>query len=124
DNNWQPLAERITYINNEEYRFEPEITVQHWGLNKRARNEIEITIPDSLEANLSISITDMAIGGDSSGNIISQLLLSGDLKGKVYKPAHYFLNNSDTISQHLDLVMLTNGWRRFNWEDVAKGNFP
>src|SRR5690606_32293905 len=45
-------------------------------------------------------------------------------KGKVYKPAHYFLNNSDTISQHLDLVMLTNGWRRFNWEDVAKGNFP
>src|SRR5690606_30347029 len=64
DNNWQPLAERITYINNEEYRFEPEITVQHWGLNKRARNEIEITIPDSLEANLSISVTDMAIGGD------------------------------------------------------------
>ena len=48
DDKWQPLAERITYVNNEEYLFQPEMTVQHWGLNKRAKNEIEISVPDSL----------------------------------------------------------------------------
>ena len=124
DEKWAPLAERITYINNEEYLFHPEMTVQHWGMNKRAKNEIEISVPDSLSANLSISVTDIGIDTDSSDNIVSHLLLTGELKGKVYNPAHYFINNSDSISKQLDLVMLTHGWRRFNWDNVVKGDFP
>jgi hypothetical protein len=124
DNQWKPLAERITYVNNEEFQFEPQVTVTHWGLNKRARNEIEITVPDSLSANLSVSVTDAGIDNDTSDNIISHLLLTGELKGKINDPAHYFLNNSDSIMQQLDLVMLTHGWRRFDWEKVASGNFP
>ncbi len=124
DEHWNPLAERITYINNEEYLFHPEMTVQHWGLNKRARNEIEISVPDSLQANLAVSVTDAGIDTDSSDNIISHLLLTGDIKGQVYNPAYYFMNTSDSISQQLDLVMLTHGWRRFKWEEVVKGKLP
>jgi hypothetical protein len=124
DSQWKPLAERITYVNNEEYTFRPEMNVQHWGLNKRAKNEIEISVPDSLYANLSVSVTDAGIDEDSSDNIISHLLLSGELKGKINNPAHYFLNNSDSIMQQLDLVMLTHGWRRFDWEKVLNGKFP
>ncbi len=124
DNQWNPLAERITYINNEEYSFEPEMTVQHWGLNKRARNEIEISAPDSLVANLSVSVTDLGIDKDTSDNIISHLLLTGELKGKVNNPTYYFLNNSDSMMRQLDLVMLTHGWRRFDWEKVKQGKYP
>jgi len=124
DENWNPLAERITYINNEEYLFYPEMTVQHWGLNKRAKNEIEISVPDSLAANLSVSVTDLSIDTDTSDNIISHLLLTGELKGKVNNPAYYFQNKSDSISRDLDLVMLTHGWRRFNWENIVQGIFP
>ena len=124
DDKWNPLAERITYINNEEYLFHPEMMVQHWGLNKRAKNEIEISVPDSLSANLSVSVTDMGIDADTGNNIISHLLLTGELKGKVNNAAYYFLNNSDSISKALDLVMLTHGWRRFNWEEVVKGILP
>ncbi|MFC0775856.1 hypothetical protein [Terrimonas alba] len=121
DKNWKPLAERITYINNKEYSFQPEMEVQRWGLNKRARNEIKISVPDSLIANLSVSVTDAGIGTDSSSNIISHLMLSSELKGQVYNPAYYFSNNSDSASQHLDLVMLTHGWRRFKWDDIVSG---
>lgn len=124
DERWKPLAERITYVNNEDYLFHPEMTVEHWGLNKRARNEIQITVPDSLPANFSIAITDDGIDTDNSDNIISHLLLTGDIKGQVYNPSHYFLNTSDSISQRLDLVMLTHGWRRFNWEEVVNGKLP
>ena len=124
DENWVPLAERITYVNNEEAQFQPTMTVKHWGLNKRAKNEIEIEVPDSLSANLSVAVTDAAIGTDSSDNIISNLLLSGQLKGKVYDPAYYFSNNSDSLAQQLDLVMLTHGWRRFNWQKLVAGQFP
>jgi hypothetical protein len=124
DKGWNPIAERITYVNNEEYRFQPEMEVQRWGLNKRARNEIKITVPDSLIANLSVSITDAAIGTDSSSNIISHLLLTSELKGDVYNSAYYFSSDADSISQHLDLVMLTHGWRRFKWDEVISGKFP
>ncbi|MBL7738868.1 MAG: hypothetical protein JNK14_06580 [Chitinophagaceae bacterium] len=124
DKNWKALAERITFVNNDEYRFQPEMEVQHWGLNKRARNEIKITIPDSLIANLSVSVTDYAIGTDSSTNIISHLLLSSELKGDIYNPAYYFTSNSEPVSQHLDLVMLTHGWRRYKWDDVIAGKIP
>lgn len=121
DKNWKPLAERITYINNNEYSFTPEMEVQRWGLNKRARNELKLTVPDSLVANLSISVTDAGIGVDSSNNIISHLMLGSELKGNVYNPAYYFSNSSDSVKQHLDLVMLTNGWRRFKWDDLLAG---
>ncbi|MEO7393435.1 MAG: hypothetical protein ABIU11_00755 [Chitinophagaceae bacterium] len=124
DDKWNPLAERITYINNEEYKFNAEMNVQRWGLNKRAKNEIEIAVPDSLPSNFAVSVTDADIDADSSNNIISHFLLTSDLKGQVYNPWYYFSSTSDSISKNLDLVMLTHGWRRFKWEDVVKGKMP
>ncbi|MCR6722460.1 MAG: hypothetical protein NVV59_19695 [Chitinophagaceae bacterium] len=124
DDQWRPMAERITMINNPETIFKPEVEVKHWGLNKRARNDIEIAIPDSLVSNLSVSITDASIAGDSTDNIISRLLLTGDLKGNVYKPGYYFSNDSDSTARHLDLVMLTHGWRKIKWEELVKGVMP
>ena len=64
------------------------------GLNKRAKNELKITVPDSLIANLSIAVTDAGIGIDSSTNIISHLMLSSELKGEIYNPAYYFSNRN------------------------------
>ena len=125
DDKWNAIAERITFINNNDYSFQPQMEVQRWGLSKRKRNEIEITLPDSLhDTNLSIAVTDAAIERDTTDNIISHFLLSSEIRGRVYNPAYYFSNNSDSIAQNLDLVMLTNGWRRFKWEDVVKGKLP
>ncbi|HUQ97495.1 MAG TPA: hypothetical protein VM010_07510 [Chitinophagaceae bacterium] len=121
---WNAVAERITFVNNNDYHFEPQLDVQHWGLNRRARNVLEIKIPDSLEANLSLAVTDNALPGDSSETIISRLLLTSDIKGMVPHPAYYFTANTDTVRQRLDLVMLTHGWRRFKWEDVVSGKMP
>ena len=124
DGQWNLLAERITFINNEEYQFPAAMEVTHWGLNKRARNEIELTVPDSVEANFSIAVTDASIDTDSSDNIISHFLLSAELRGQIFNPAYYFSSNDDSVSQNLDLVMLTNGWRRINWDAITNGNLP
>lgn len=123
-NDWKPVAERICYINNNEAVFTPEVGFTELGLGKRKRNTIDISMPDSVVGNLSLSVTDKGIGADSSNDIISQLLLSGDLKGAVYKPQYYFSNKSDAVVKHLDLVMLTHGWRRFNWQAIVQGEMP
>ncbi len=124
DKNSMPVAERILFINNEDYFFKTDIEVQHWGLNKRAKNEIKIEVPDNLVANISVSVTDEAIGSDSSENIFSTILLTSDLRGKIHNPAYYFTANTELVKSHLDLVMQTNGWRRFNWNELAKNRYP
>ena len=44
--------------------------------------------------------------------------LSSDLTGSIESPAWYFLNDSDTVAQATDHLMMTHGWRRFKWQDV------
>lgn len=124
DRNWKPLAERISFLNNNDYSFPASMEVEHWGLGKRKRNEIRISVPDSLQgASLSVSVTDASIDRDTAENILSGLMLSSELRGKVYHPAYYFADNSDARAQELDLVMLTNGWRRYAWSEIVQGKF-
>lgn len=118
-----PLVERITFINNEDYTFSASLNILQKGIGNRQKNEIEITIPDSLFANLSISITDDHVPFDSMQNITSNLLLSSELRGKIYNAAYYFQNNSDSIARNLDLVMLTHGWRKIKWEAITQNKW-
>lgn len=124
DANYRPLAERISFINNQEALFYPEVGFSALGLSKRARNMLVIAVPDSIDANLSVSVTDLQLSADTQNNIISQMLLNGDIRGGVYNSAYYFSDTTAAIAQHLDLVMLTHGWRRFNWPEIVKGKMP
>ena len=124
DSNWVAIAERITFINNDDYHFDPEVGFSALGTTKHGKNTLVIDLPDTVESNLSVAVTDAGVGVDSSDDIISHLLLTSDLKGNVYKPFYYFTNNSDSLQEQLDLVMLTNGWRKIKWEDVVYGKMP
>jgi hypothetical protein len=124
DSNWIAIAERITFVNNNDYLFAPEVGFAELGTEKRKQNTLVIQTPDSITANLSVAVTDAGIGIDSSDDIISRLLMTADIKGNVYHPYYYFTNNSDTLQQQLDLVMLTNGWRRINWDAVVHNKKP
>ena len=122
---WEPLAERIVFVNNDNYKFEASLTTPITNLGKRGKNIFEINVEDTLLANMSISITDAEIGRTSTeDNIISGLLLSGDIKGIIYNPTYYFANNADSTVNNLDLVMLTHGWRRFNWQNITRPRKP
>ncbi|MDR3714940.1 MAG: hypothetical protein P4L51_19175 [Puia sp.] len=122
----RPVAERVVFVNNHEFRFSPNLKVVTQNVNKRGKNTIEVEVPDTLRANLSLAVTD----GDADGvnanddNIISRLLLTGDIRGYVHDPYYYFAKEADSLIQQLDLVMMTHGWRRFKWEQLARGKTP
>jgi hypothetical protein len=126
NSNDQPVAERVVFVNNHDYEFSAHLIVTSKNMVKRGRNEIEISVPDTLHTDFSIAITDAESDGDklNDDNIISRLLLTGDIKGYVHNPYYYFSNNSDSVAQHLDLVMLTHGWRRFKWDQLVLGKTP
>ena len=119
-----PLAERVVFINNHEYGFRPAIRATKKGFGKREKNTVEIEVDDSLLCNMSVSVTDADVLIDSVTTIASDLLLSGDVKGYIHNAAQYMTSDDDSMIHYLDLVMMTHGWRRFNWKEVVAGKMP
>jgi len=123
-NDWLPIAERILFVNNRLHEFNAQVNVQIANLAKRGKNVLELIVKDTTAANMSLSITDAATVLPAQENIYSAFLISNDIRGRVYNPAYYFSSDADSISAHLDLVMLTNGWRKFDWDKIRNGILP
>ena len=81
-------------------------------------------IGNTPEGFYSLSVTDSRfVKKDTiNDNIISYLLLSSDLKGHIENPTTYFTDDSISSHEKLDLLMLTQGWRRYNTSDLLKDN--
>ena len=121
---WIPLAERIVFVNNRLHEFNAKMSVPIINMAKRGKNVIEILISDTAATNMSIAVTDASIVTPENQTIYSDFLLSNEIKGKVYHPAYYFSSDADSVAAHLDLVMLTNGWRRYDWDKIKSGLLP
>jgi hypothetical protein len=119
-----PVAERILFVNNREHEFNVRVTFPLVNMDKRGKNVVEFFVSDTASANLSVSITDFSLNTPETQTIFSDLLLSSDVKGKIHNPAYYLMSDSDSVTANLDLVMLTHGWRRFNWEKLRSGLPP
>jgi|CXWL01.1.fsa_nt_gi hypothetical protein len=122
----QPLAERLCFVNNKEYIQQGELIADTINFSERGRNRISIQLKDTVQGSFSVSITDPAysLWPEREENIFSNLLLTSDLKGYIHKPAYYFSGDNDSVKTALDLLMMTNGWRRFKWEQLLKEGLP
>ncbi len=129
-----PLAERLSFVDNGEYRGVAEVKVTKENTEKRAENIFEINFPDSIQRSCSVAVIDLSgFSLNDNDNIWSRFLLTSDLKGYIHDPAWYFVrhpadsfgeNQNDTLKQALDNLMLTHGWSRFNWAKILSGEFP
>ncbi len=117
-----PLAERLTFIDNQEYRLKATLQTDTLNFGTKGYNHLSVTLPDSVVGSFSVSVTDpdYNISGDREQHIISALLLTDDLKGYVHDPAYYFSSDEDPVKNALDLLLMTQGWRRFTWNKLAE----
>ncbi len=118
-----PLAERLVFIANYNNANDKVTGIALNG--KRDKNTISLDAAgyDDLAAAVSVinADGDVAVGEQ---NILSALLLTSDIKGHVHNPSYYFINKDSSTLQNIDLVMLTNGWRRYLWADVLQHKYP
>jgi hypothetical protein len=68
----------------------------------------------------SVSVRDEAQLDPSfaTGNIMTNLLLESDLKGFIENPDYYFEADDEKHRQALDVLMLVQGWRRYDWRYI------
>ena len=124
-NDWLPLAERIVFVNNREHEFGAKLIPQLVTLTKKGKNVFDIYVTDTTVTNMSVAVTDASLESTQSNHTIySDLLLSSELRGKIHNPGYYLSSDADSVTANLDLVMLTNGWRKFNWEKIKASIGP
>lgn len=118
-----PLVERLTFVDNNEYRSDAAIQVEKKGLEPKAENLVKVVFPQTIQSSCSVAVTTEE-NSSNKGNIISSLLLTEDIKGYVFDPAWYFQQRNDSTALAMDNLMLTHGWSRFSWKKILKGEFP
>lgn len=120
--NYKPavISERLVFINNDD-QLNISLVTNKYLTNKNEPVNISVSVRDkngeavSSEFSLSVST---ANARNTSGNLMSYLLLKSDLKGFIEDPDYYFIDKSEKRIQALDYLMLTQGWRRFDWNSV------
>lgn len=130
DDSLRPVAERLAFANHhDELRIdlEPDKAVY----DKREKVKMLLQVKDEkgnpVEGSFSMAVADartVSQNKEQELTILSDLLLSSDLKGYIQSPAHYFTDENKATAKELDDLLLTQGWRRFAWQDLLEDKYP
>lgn len=75
-------------------------------------------------ADCCVRITDGAAAWtDRTSDIRTQLLLQSELRGRIENPAAYFETGDKETDRNLDMLMMVNGWSRYNLPDAILGKY-
>lgn len=123
----RPVAERLIYVHHGE-SLSLKLEVDSSIHKKRGRVTVyaDVAYANGSPAygNFSITVYDDDLLPNPVQyplTITSYLSLVSDLKGNISNPGYYFKDSNPETQKHLDLLMLTHGWRRFAWIDVLEG---
>lgn len=124
-----PVCERIVFINNVE---RINLKLENLSANYQKRGHVQLSfLADRLgkptQGSFSISVTNASVvtpDPQNESNIFTSLLLTSDLVGYVEKPNYYFLKDDAETANNLDLLMLTQGWRKIEWKKISAGLMP
>lgn len=128
DKNGNPLVERLAFVKKRTFNVSIETDKEIYDTREKITATVKILDNEGLpvQAGFSLAALDsrqiMTI--KSSENIKSNLLLTSDLKGYIENPSYYFEEATPERSNHLDLVMMTHGWRRFSWLQILNKEWP
>lgn len=117
------FCERMLYVKK---AHSLDIQIETNSLEYGKREKVEMILNTKQKGEFTLSVTDArVVKWDSlSNHIISQLLLKSEIKGHIEKPGYYFTSDNKVVNEHLDLLMLTQGWRRYNLPNILQQQIP
>ncbi len=123
----EPLNERVAFIQqNDNLKLNISAAKQYTTRqNVKIDLQAKSATDEAVSGNFSVSVINenyVPVDENAESTILSNLLLTSDLKGYVEKPNYYFINENEQTRSDLDLLMLTQGYRKFEWEQVSSNH--
>jgi hypothetical protein len=115
----QPVAERL-YFRRPTHTLAIESQPTTTASGPRSYLSLRVKTPQAADLSVAVYRLD-SLAATAPADITSYLLLANDLKGFIEDAGYYFRDSSATAQQAADNLMLTQGWRRFKWEEVVAG---
>ena len=124
----QPVAERLVYVNPDAC-LNITATTNEERYFCRDTGTVRLQVTDSagrpIQAELAVSIFDKAyLYQPGHENILSHCYLSEQIRGNIFNPTYYFDTQNDDRLQALDLLLMTQGWRRYVWDSEPTTSLP
>ncbi|HMJ71046.1 MAG TPA: hypothetical protein VK508_19230 [Cyclobacteriaceae bacterium] len=119
DNQSRPIAERL-YFKQPENNVD--ITVESDKSEYQTRSKVALRIQTAgavPQMSMSVYRLDSLITSPGTSHIDDFFYLTSDLNGRVESPGYYLTNTAEARAA-ADNLMLTQGWRRFNWTELLK----
>ncbi len=129
DRQGNPRCERLMFFNfNKHLNISLKFDKDKYNPREKIKLNIRTTDKDSIPvaANLSLAVVNdqlMTMADDKQHNILSWMLLGSEIKGKVEKPEFYFNPEEPRAEKALNYLLLTQGWRRYYWNEILKMNY-
>ncbi len=124
----QPVCERLVFKRPlEKFAIQAKADQPVYTTRKPVRIDLSTTNTNSqpLSGNLSMSVFMIdSLQHIPEQSIITYLYLHSELKGRIESPEYYFDNTDKASDEALDNLLLTQGWRRFKWNDVMDSKKP
>ncbi|MFA9195391.1 hypothetical protein AAGV33_13335 [Flavobacterium sp. FBOR7N2.3] len=116
-----PIAERLVFVKQDQkLNIQTKLNKSEFITRDKANLKIKVTDENgqAVVAHLGLSVYDAIYQNKQDAkNIQSHYLLSTQLKGNIYNPAYYFDEKNKDRKEALDLVLLTQGWRNYVWNE-------
>jgi CarboxypepD_reg-like domain/TonB-dependent Receptor Plug Domain len=126
----EPLNERLLFIQNHD-QLHLDVSSSKTSYAARGKTSIKLKAVnqagETVNGHFSVSVTDegkVPVEENTENTILTSLLLTSDLKGYVEQPNYYFSDTSISGRVNLDLLMLTQGYRRFEWKQLLSAGYP
>jgi hypothetical protein len=128
--NGDVLAERLAFIQRND---QLKLTLSTPKTTYTGRDQVAFNVTAKTPAgqpalaNLSVTVIDgkkVPVDENTETTILTHQLLTADLKGYIEKPNYYFNNPTATTAADLDILMLTQGYRRFTYKDILANKAP
>ena len=126
----EPLSERIAFIrNNDTLKLNVAASATTFTTRQPVKIALDATNNTGKPSIGTFSvavINESRLGVDETteSTILNNILLTSDLKGYIEKPNYYFINPNEQTNADLDLLMLTQGYRRFEWKQILNTATP
>lgn len=121
----EPVCERLYFKKPmQSLLIDPVTDRDYYQQRKKITVDISASVNENKvnAANLSVAVYRLdTLSRLDDESITSYLLMNADLKGSVESPGWYLDNNNDSAAKALDNLVLTQGWRRFKWQEVMTG---